>query len=167
MRSVDAWFDPIYKGSYKKVFHTAYYLSEDERLAEEVVQDAFVCLLMKSGELRDHPNIQGWLVTTVRNLMMNELRRAYRSQEIPIPADREIPAGGEAASLLELLPQELSEAERQLLYLHMEAGYSHNEIAAHLGCSPEACRMRLSRAKKRCKELLLEAEDRKPSKKVR
>jgi len=33
-------------------------------------------------------------------------------------------------------------------------GLTHEELAARLGCSPEASRMRLYRAKKHCRDLL-------------
>ena len=78
---------------------------------------------------------------------------AYEEEEL-LP-EYEPAVDGPPPDFFSLLPSELSKKEKQILYLHIEAGLSHEEIAAQLGCKPEASRMRLYRARQRCKELLL------------
>ena len=124
-------------------------------MAEDIVQNAFSALLIKREQLRNHPNIRGWLIQTVRNMANNEQNRARYTREVPILPEHEPAAGEPLPDFMSLLPPELSESERQILYLHIEAGLSHEEIAARLGCRPEASRMRLCRARRRCKDLLL------------
>ena len=87
---------------------------------------------------------------------LNEMQKAYHSREVPIQPDMEAAAKEtDTANFLDLLPRELSEQDRQLIYLHCEMGLPHEEIAAMLGCSPVACRMRFSRARNRCQKILL------------
>ena len=155
MSDLDAWFVPIYTKNYDKLIKLAYYILWDERIAEDIVQNAFSALLIKRNQLRDHPNISGWLTLTVRNMACNEQNRARYTREVPFLPEHEPAAEESPPNFMLLLPPELSERERQILYLHIEAGLSHEEIAARLGCKPEASRMRLYRARKRCKELLL------------
>ena len=155
MGDLDAWFNPIYTANYSRLVKVAYYILWDEDLVEDIVQNAFSALLIKEKQLRDHPNISGWLVKTVQNMADNERNRARYTREIPLLPEHEPAASGLQPDFLSLLPPGLSESERQILYLQIEVGLSHEEIAARLGCKPEASRMRLCRARRRCKELLL------------
>ncbi|WP_366142575.1 sigma-70 family RNA polymerase sigma factor [uncultured Oscillibacter sp.] len=150
---LDAWFVPIYTANYSRLIKLAYYILWDDRMAEDIVQNAFSALLIKRDQLREHPNISGWLTITVRNMADNERNRAQYTREVPLLPKHET-AAESPQDFMSLLPPELSESERQILYLHIEAGLSHKEIAARLGCKPEASRMRLSRARQRCGEFL-------------
>lgn len=156
MSDLDAWFDPIYEANYSRLMRVAYYILWDDDLAEDIVQNAFSALLIKREDLRNHPNIPGWLVKTVRNMADNERSRARYTREVPFLPEYEMAADESPPDFLSLLPPGLSESERKILYLHIEAGLSHEEIAARMGCRPEASRMRLSRARRKCKKLLLQ-----------
>lgn len=156
LRESDAWFDPIYTANYSRLVKVAYYLLWDKSMVEDIVQSAFFALLLKREALRDHPNIPGWLTETVRNLANNEHSRARYTREVPLTPGRDVAAGEPPPDFMSLLPAGLNESERTILYLSIEAGLSHEEIAARLGCRPEASRMRLSRARQRCRALLLE-----------
>ena len=155
MSDLDAWFNPIYAANYPRLIKEAYYILWDKDLVEDIVQNAFSALLIKQEQLRNHPNISGWLIKTVRNMADNERNRARYTREIPLLPEYEPAVDGPPPDFFWLLPSELSKKEKQILYLHIEAGLSHEEIAAQLGCKPEASRMRLYRARQRCKELLL------------
>lgn len=155
MRDLDDWLDPIYTANYPRLVKVAYYMLWDRDIAEDIVQSSFSALLIKREELRSHPNIPGWLTETVRNMANNERNKARYTWEIPLSPKYELTAGEPPPDFLSLLPSELSENERKILYLYVEAGLSHEEIAARMGCRPEASRMRLCRARQKCKELLL------------
>lgn len=158
MSDLDVWFEPIYTANYPRLVKVAYYILWDKDMVEDIVQNAFSALLIKRNQLQNHPNISAWLTRTVRNMADNERTRARYTREIPISPEHEPATDGPLPNFLSLLPAELSEGERQILYLHIEVGLSHEEIAARLGCKPEASRMRLCRARQRCKALLLREE---------
>ena len=156
MRDLDAWFDPIYADNYQRLVKLAYYMLWDADMAEDIVQNAFSALLLKRDELRNHPKIPGWLVMTVRNMVGNELNKARHSREVPLSPEHAASSDEPQPDFLSLLPAGLSESEREILYLHIEAGLSHEEIAARMGCRPETSRMRLTRARQKCRRLLQE-----------
>ena len=159
MRDLDAWFDSIYTANYARLVKAAYYMLLDRELAEDIVQSAFSAFLIKREELRSHPNIPGWLTETVRNMADNERNKAHHTREIPLSPKHNLTADEPPPDFMSLLPTELSENERRILYFYYEAGLSHEEIAARMGCRPEASRMRLWRAKQRCREILLKNKD--------
>lgn len=157
MSPVQAWFDTIYEENFKLLQRTAMHLLRDRQLAEDMVQTVFLTLLSKHEGLQDHPNIRGWLIQTLKYQIQSELQRARYSHEAPLtPAHEQVIGASEPyeSDFLSLLPTELSSSEKMILYLHIEVGLTHEEIAERMGCSTEASRMRLYRAKRRCKKFL-------------
>ena len=154
MSNLDPWFNKIYEDNFDMLVKVAYYILQDKNILEDIVQSAFAALLFKREQLRNHPNIAGWLVKTVPNLADNEQNKAWRTQEVRFLPDYEPAANGPQENFISLLPPELTEDQKRVLYYRLEVRLSHEEIAAHLGCSSDASRMRYSRALKRCKELM-------------
>ena len=104
MSDLDAWFDPIYAANYPRLVKVAYYILWDEDLVEDIVQNAFSALLIKQEQLRNHPNISGWLTKTVRNMADNERNRARYAREIPLLPEHEPAADEPPPDFLSLLP---------------------------------------------------------------
>lgn len=154
MDHVEGWFESVYDENYRKLIRLAYYILKNEGLAEDTVQSAFMTLLMKEREVRSRPGISKWLKTTVRNIAWNEMNKAKYKVEVPLQQRHEAVGREMEEDFLSLLPPGLSEGERRLLYLRVEQGYSIKEIAGMEGCTPEACRMRMWRARERCRALL-------------
>lgn len=152
MKQAEEWFDSIYTKYHDQMVKIAFGILDDRELAKDIAQNTFLTLLLKQEQLRDHCNIYGWLVKTVKNHIGNELQRACHSLEVPLLPKHESVAAETPVDFLSVLPTELSESEQHILYLFYEVGLSHEEIAVKLGCTPAACRMRLYRAKKHCQD---------------
>lgn len=148
------WLDVMYREYWKPTYIVAYHLIGDPVLAEDFAQEAFAVLTRKYDEVRDHPNIKRWLARTTANLIANESRKAYHSREVALkPEDVPTVEDTYFQDLASVLPPGLSEKDRELLSLCYESGLSQEEIAARLGCTVTALRMRLSRAKARYEKL--------------
>ena len=135
---------------------TAYGLTKNAGEIEDLVATVFEKLYSKYDQVKDHPNIKGWLVETLKHQIGSEMQKAYRHREVAMDPEFDSAAPSWEEDFMSVLPPGLSESERQILYLHIEAGYSHVEIARMIGCSPTACRMKYSRARRHCKKLLEE-----------
>ncbi|MFN7016270.1 MAG: RNA polymerase sigma factor, partial [Fimbriimonadales bacterium] len=84
--------------------------------------------------------------------------RAEQPACISLDNVKSVEGGGEA-DLLRILQvrsalEQLIEADRELLLLHYEEGYTLEELSARFACSPECLRQRLHRARQRLKRLL-------------
>ena len=155
MPSVHEWFSELYEKYHKKLLRIAMHMTRDLPLAEDMVQTVFLTLLAKHEMLQDHPDIWGWLRQALTYQILNETQRAHRSREVPLTQERATEAREPCETdFFSLLPKELSNGEKLILYLHIEVGLTHEEIGARIGCSEEASRMRLYRAKRRCKKFL-------------
>ena len=58
------------------------------------------------------------------------------------------------AAIRELLPDALSDKDREILLLRFEKKMDHPDIAEYYGISESASRKRLSRALKNCRKLM-------------
>lgn len=155
LETVNEWFERIYSQRRDKLLRAAYGLMKDKTLAEDMVQNVFAIMLVKYERLKEREKIEGWLVDTLKFVIMTENQRAYHSRELSMLPGFDAPAAQSFDERFEdLLPAELTKEEREILCLYIEAGYSHGEIAEMLGCSVTACRMRYSRARRRCEKLL-------------
>ena len=155
MDPVREWFDSIYMKYQPKLLRIAVRMVGDPQLAEDMVQSVFLTLLTNYERLMEHPNIWGWLAVALKNQIMTEMQKAFRYREVAMQPGREPVAEDPfVPSFSDAMPPGLSNSERELLYLYFEVGLCHEEIAAKLGCSSTACRMRLLRAKRHCQNLM-------------
>jgi RNA polymerase sigma-70 factor (ECF subfamily) len=152
-------FEAMYRSYYPRVLATARHRVSDRTTAEDITQDVFRAAAQRhrAGHTVDTP----WLFATVRNLIGNEYRRAQRAAAL---SERI-----EAAASIEARPGEaspdtaidvtramvaLAENDREILQLAYWDDLSGNELAAALGISPGAARVRLTRAKQALRALL-------------
>lgn len=139
-----------YRELYPKMLRSATAALANRSMAEVAVQDTFRIAAEKFAVLSrsDHPT--GWLYATLRNCI-KEARRVHNatlSRYVAWSMDCE-PA--EEMPLPSSLDLERNEDLKLLARMHVE-GYSLEEIAAELGISIAALKMRMYRAKKRLRE---------------
>ncbi len=140
-----------------------------ENLAvDDVFQETFLRLFrerrrLRGGETTDQlRNVGGWLFRVARNLSLNQIRSEKYLTDLPEgPVDELVTTPKEAFSGLfgagsedeELLKQVYAVVEtlpvslREVFLLREVNGMSYEETSEIVGCSMEAARMRLSRAR--------------------
>jgi len=149
----NSFIESLYLREYASLLKTAYRLTQDKILAENVVHETFVLAILHQKDLVSHPKPGAWLCQSLHNLIQNEQRAASR-ENIPLDEIVDVPAEKPPLSLTELLPSELTPEERDLLIWHFEQQMSYKEMAERLNISEAACRKRISRALASCKRLL-------------
>jgi len=159
---VTEWYDEIYHTYHRTLVRTARGLLRDHQYAEDMVQEVFITLLTEYKSLKDTSNLLPWLMTVLRNKIMSENQKVFRFREAAIEPDFHPPAPDSFSdSFYDEMPETLSREDRELLYLHYEAGYTYQELAGKLGCSSEAVGMRLLRARHRCQKLMGKEDEKK------
>ena len=91
---------------------------------------------------------------TLRNLVLNELRRKRVTAEVPIESIVELGQEDQILPVESLLPKQLSESERTILLWRYRDKMEYSEIAAALGITESSFRSRISRTIGHCKKLL-------------
>ncbi|PPG60857.1 sigma-70 family RNA polymerase sigma factor [Rathayibacter sp. AY1C7] len=125
-----------------------------EQLVDDVVAETFLIAWRRRGDLPAHP--RPWLFATASNVLRNAVRREARehlvAERVWLPGAADADSSAEIDALHAL--RSMSEADQEVLALHVWEDLSDAEAAKVLGCSRAAFSMRLSRAKKRYAAIL-------------
>lgn len=154
MAHAESFLTQLYRREYPVLYRVAYRLTGSRDDAQDMIQKTFLLAISQQEELKRHPNPGGWLVVTLNNLVKNERRRMAHQVEIPLEDVSRFPAQEPDMPFRESLPDGLSTEEQQLLSWKFELELDHREMARRLGISPMACRARLSRLLKKCRDLM-------------
>ncbi len=130
----------------------------DAHLAADATQLVFADLARKARELTGHRVLAGWLYTSARyaaaKLVRGEVRRRAREQEAwrmenDTGREEQASAGLDWSRVREVLDEamaELGRADREAVLLRYFEDRDYAAVAARLGLSPNAARMRVDRA---------------------
>ena len=157
-------FEALYKQNRQLAFQIAVKILRDPQLAEDAVSEAFFSIARHFSHLR-HLNshkMQYYIVVTVRNMSLNLLRKVqpYRDAAEYDDALLHTPAPErEPHDRLRALIAQLSQTDREILYLRAELELPYGEIAGALGITAAAARQRFRHAKAALKKLLEEDQD--------
>jgi len=133
------------------LFRLARRLTASVEDAEDVLHDLFVGLPESIHKYHERGSLIGWLKRVLVRLALMRLRAERRRHEVDLHEGISEAVAGRAADdfgrldverVMATLPSDM----RTVLVLRQTEGYSHQEIAALLGITPGASRVRLSRA---------------------
>jgi RNA polymerase sigma-70 factor (ECF subfamily) len=144
----------LYRTYAREVFRFALFLSGDRAMAEDIVSETFI-RLWHARERVDLATVKAYLLAIARNLFLEQCRQAARRAELrdehadgrPGPEDVAASRSELQVVLAEL--QKLPESDRAALLLRAEQGLPYDEIAALLGITPTAARVKVHRARTR------------------
>ena len=122
-------FSQLYDRNYKRLLYAAIHIAHNPFTAEELTNEAFTILLTHFDRVRQYVQVP---LDSVQNLGCEPV----------------------SLSMLDLLPNELSRTDKEILYLRYQLNLNCVDIAEYLHISHEASRARLSRAKRHYAHLL-------------
>lgn len=148
----DGAVDALYRALRGQLTRLAAVLVDDRRLAEEIVQEAFLGLYRRWAELTDSVTAPAYLRRSVLNACHSELRRRAFRRRRPEPidvgstpsADAAVLLGEEHRAVLAAL-RRLPVRQREVLVLRYWHDLSEAEIAGALGISPGGVKSAASR----------------------
>lgn len=155
-------FDALYARHAGRVFAVCLRMTADRVRAAELTQDVFVLAWRGLPGFRGDAQLASWLHRLAVNAVLADARaRRRRESRVSLAEDEDdVPAGTAAAAAaddrmdLEAALTRLPDGARRVFVLHDVEGYTHDEIAALLGCTSGTCRTQLHRARRRLMELL-------------
>ncbi|HET6323537.1 MAG TPA: sigma-70 family RNA polymerase sigma factor [Planctomycetaceae bacterium] len=151
------WLDELYRQYRRPLFLTAWNVLRCSSLAEDAVHSAFARL----AELRTAPRgPKLYVFRAVRNAAIDLCRSRSRRREEPIGEERisesfgPIPDDGELLSSVSVALNQLDEASREVVELHLHSGLTFREIATVLEEPLQTVASRYRRALEKLRQLL-------------
>lgn len=164
-------FDELVRVTYAEAYTLAYRLTGDEEDARDVVQDAYLRAYRGLKRFRGDAAFTTWLYRITANCAATQLgrRKRHRHDELsddePLADERtELDPAAQAAAgalrdRLQLALGDLPPRLRAVVVLRDIYDLSHASIAAELGISESAAKVRLHRARRRLRDDLFARRD--------
>ncbi|MBN6056195.1 sigma-70 family RNA polymerase sigma factor [Nonomuraea sp. RK-328] len=160
-----ARFEAVYKETYSRITAYAARRCGSPQDAADVVADTFTVAWRRVDELPEGEQAMLWLYGVARKVLANRRRTGRYRQERNTELDAEVadlygrrPDGGVELDAIARAFRDLPGDDRELLSLVAWEGLDREQIAAVLGLTRNAVRVRLHRARKRFAHALAEAD---------
>ncbi len=173
-------FEYLYRKYSRRIFAICKRMVNDESIADDLVQETFLCAFRRLDTFRGESLFSTWLHRIAVNASLMYLRRTKidpcaKSVELQSPnedeGERELFTVKDTRLMstasrirLERAVRLLPPGYRMVFILHDVEGYEHSEIATILGCTAGNTKSQLHKARKRLRELLAEGSAREPQK---
>lgn len=162
------WFEQVFAAQYPRLFRYVHRQLADAASSEDVCADVFVVLWRRREIVPvGDDDLVAWLFVVARNLVLNRQRSHRREQRLVARFRDELLSSKQPASPSSaqgLTRQQatdafarLGAADREILALVAWDGLGPEQVAAVLGCSPGAFRVRLHRARRRLEKGMADA----------
>ena len=143
----------------RRVYTAVRRLVGNDQLAEDLSQEAWIRAFEKLDLFRGEAAFGTWLYRLATNVALNYLRRS--SKRSSVEAEANLPRVTKAQDdvivarhvLMQAIDQ-LPPGYRRVLVLHDVEGWTHQEIARSLSCSPGTSKSQLHKARARMRELM-------------
>lgn len=154
-------FTVIYERYKVQIYNYLFRLSGSSELADDLTHDTFLSAYESLPKLRPDSNIAPWLYRIASNRFRDFLRRKkvinWLRWSDTAKAEAALACSGGEESLpereaVQAVLRRMKPEYAVCLVLRLAEGFSSEETAQILGISPEAVRMRLSRARQMFKE---------------
>ena len=161
-----AAFEELVRATSAETYTLAFRLVGNEEDARDVVQETYLRAYKGIGKFRGDAQFSTWLYRITANCSATQLgrRKRHRHEDLADDApladtspDRDPLARAEAESLRERLTEALEDLPprlRSVIVLRDVYDLPHEAIAAELGISESAAKVRLHRARRRLREQL-------------
>ena len=132
----------------------------DPATAEDILQDVFVRIQKRLGQLRDPARLQSWLYLITRNAIIDHYRTHKETVEVPdsLPAEPDEHNGEveELKAAFRRMIYNLPEPYREALILTEFEGLTQQQLAEKAGISLSGAKSRVQRAREQLKRMLNE-----------
>ncbi|MEU7904882.1 sigma-70 family RNA polymerase sigma factor [Actinoplanes sp. NPDC049118] len=147
-----ATFETLYTGMFHHLLGYATRRCDTPEDAADVVAETFAIAWRSIDRVPPRDEARLWLYGVARNVLAGQRRRATRQRQLASEIAVLYEASAEDSADLGIVPaifRKLPDQERELLSLVAWEGLDPGQIATVLGCSRNAARIRLHRARKR------------------
>jgi len=151
----------LFERHHARLYRYCARMTGNRSTAEDLVQDVFMRMLQYKSTFRDDSEFVPWMFGIARNACLGHLRRSAATQPVDgdveslAPAVEHDPVADQQGELVRRALDKLPPDGREVLVLSRYEFKSYEEIAAVLGCSVGAVKVRAHRAIKQLRQAYL------------
>ncbi|WP_167604939.1 RNA polymerase sigma factor [Maribellus sediminis] len=155
----------LYKLYSKGMYNLAVRMTNNQSMAEDVLQDAFIKAFGEINKLKNEKAFGGWLRRIVANLCIDASRKKkLLFTDMESLNESELEESVEVDDTVEpeqihALIKKLPDGAREILVLRALEGYKHSEIGEQLGISESTAKTQFFRAKQLLAKMINEVND--------
>jgi RNA polymerase sigma-70 factor (ECF subfamily) len=158
-QAMEAIYDRFKSGVFNLAFRYAY----SRQQAEDILQDVFVRVFTRIGDVRNVETFPGWIFRIALNSCYSYLRAKRREMQTTVPLVDHLgtlpepgpdPAANDIRKPLEEAIAGLSRSLKAVFLLHDVQGFKHEEIARILGISVGTSKSHLFKARMKLRSSL-------------
>jgi RNA polymerase sigma-70 factor (ECF subfamily) len=149
-------FRQLYERYQGRIFLFAYRFTKSKNEAEEIVQEVFVRLWEKRGQIKIEKNFSNYILRVTKNLVLDGLKKAAYDKKLQQHIQTQMKAlqhhdaeemlQKELQRLYQQAVGQLSPQRKKVYLLSREEELSYDEIAERLGISKNTVRNQVSEA---------------------
>ena len=157
----------IYNLYIDQLFIYGYKLSKNKEIVEDCIQEVFFDLYVKRGTLSKTDNIKFYLLKSLKNSIIRKLQRERNIKELnkKITPEFEIEYSfekkiitfeieQEKKRLVKQILDDMTDINREILYLRFMQGLNYTEIAEIMGINPDSVKKQVYRSIKKIRQSL-------------
>jgi RNA polymerase sigma-70 factor, ECF subfamily len=152
-----AQFEQLYNKEKRRLYQVITNIIRDPGAAEDALQEAFVRIWRNAARYdREKGSPKGWIATIARNVALDALRSKRQFVELDAPEVGEIeavhiePSDPKLEAALKALPPDQCRA----IVTMYQYGFSHTELAAHMGAPLGSVKSWIRRGSETLKSLM-------------
>jgi len=130
----------------------------DPATAEDILQDVFLRIQRRIGQLQDPARLEGWIYFIARNAIIDHYRTRKETVEVPetLPAEPDSRDGEleELKASFRRMIYSLPEPYREAVILTEFRGMTQQKLADRLGISLSGAKSRVQRGRAQLKQML-------------
>lgn len=132
----------------------------DDATADDILQDIFLKIQTRLGQLEDTSKLQGWIFLMARNAIIDHYRTRKETVEVPETLVDETATDDPDIEGLKLVFRRmidaLPEPYREAITLTEIEGLTQKELAERLGISVSGAKSRVQRGREQLKQALMD-----------
>ncbi len=159
-------FEKLYREAYSSVYNFVFYSVLDQEKAQDIVSESFMRAAKYFYRFDDQKaSFPTWVKSIARNCISDYFKKNKVNSDIDSIKESFLAEKSSAIDSLydteyiTYLLNQLTEEDRQIVYLRFHEGYRNKEIADELGINESTIASRLSRSLKRLREFIEKSDD--------
>jgi len=153
------FFEKMYREHFERMYKVALKIIKNPDMAFDIVSETFLVLIIQINSVMEHREPVKWLYSVLKNNALGEYRKQKKRAELPLDEAMFKTVAPDFISIKDMLPKGLTPDEQKILSLRLNDNLDYSDIAKLMNITESTCRMKFSRAKKHCAELLAKQEN--------